>query len=324
MIPKNLQNNNPKSDLNNFKIKKDNQLYLYDLYSKFNIKKANDVLSCGIDLWFLLKEHKKTLEQKLFLENMYTCKDRFCHFCNWRREMKYKKLTYQFIDELHSRKRLRYIFLTLTVPNCHISDLRATIQHMSQSFQRMKQTKRFKSSIVGYMRALEYTVQKDDNSMIHPHFHCMLAVEPAYFSPDRDLYINQDDFMNMWIKALRLDRDFLEVDIRVVKADKYKKTRPSVIAEMIKYTMKDTDIQKVVDFEELTKQLKGIRTFNAGGILKGILKSVKTIDDDLVHLDDEDKDKLWIALERVLFSYEKKANETNYFERKRTKVNNVF
>jgi plasmid rolling circle replication initiator protein Rep len=321
MIAKNFGNNNHQSDLSNFKIKKDSQIYLYDLYESFNHKKANEVLECGIDLWFLLKEHKQTFEQKLFLENMFTCKDRFCHFCNWRREMKYKKLTYKFIDELHSKKRLRYIFLTLTVPNCHISDLRATIQHMSQSFQRMKQTKRFKNSIVGYMRALEYTVQKDDNFMIHPHFHCMLAVEPAYFSPDRDLYINQDEFMKMWIKALRFDRNFLEVDIRVVKVDKYKKTRPSVIAEMIKYTMKDTDIQKVVDFEELTKQLKGVRTFNAGGILKGILKSIKTIDDDLVHLDDKDKSELWKVLERVLVSYEKRVRKTDYFEKKRVKLN---
>jgi len=321
MISKNLQKNNPKSDLNNFKIKKDNQIYLYDLYSKFNIKKANQVLECGIDLYFLLKEHKQTLERKLFLENMYTCKDRFCHFCNWRREMKYKKLTYSFISDLQSKKRFRYIFLTLTVDNCHISDLRATIQQMSEAFKRMKESKRFKNSILGYMRALEFTVQRDNNSMIHPHFHCMLVVEPAYFSPNRDLYINQDEFMKMWIKALRVDREFLSVDVRVVKMDKKRRTRSTVIAELIKYTMKDTDIKKVANFEELTKQLKGVRTFNAGGVLKGILSSVKTIDDDLIHLDDDEKDELWIALERVLFSYENIANKTNYFEKKRVKIN---
>ena len=310
MIPKNLTTN--------FKNHKDKQIYLYDLYAPFNQKKSNEVLQCGIDLWFLLKEHKKTLEQKYFLENMYTCKDRFCNFCNWRREMKYKKLTYEFIDELQSKKRLRYIFLTLTAPNCHISDLRATIQLMSKAFQRMKETVRFKNSILGYLRALEFTVQKDDNSMIHPHFHCMLAVEPAYFSPDRDLYISQNEFVEMWRKALKVDYDPV-VDIRVVKTDKKRKTRPTVIAEMIKYTMKDTDLTRVSDFEELTKQLKNIRNFNAGGILKGILKSVKKIDDDLVHIDDEDKSELWRVLERVLTSYERVAGKTDYFEKKRTK-----
>ena len=313
MIPKNLTTN--------FKNHKDKQIYLYDLYAPFNQKKSNEVLQCGIDLWFLLKEHKKTLEQKYFLENMYTCKDRFCNFCNWRREMKYKKLTYEFIDELQSKKRLRYIFLTLTAPNCHISDLRATIQHMSKAFsESLKKSKKWKSSILGYLRALEFTVQKDDNSMIHPHFHCMLAVEPAYFSPDRDLYISQNEFVEMWRKALKVDYDPV-VDIRVVKTDKKRKTRPTVIAEMIKYTMKDTDLTRVSDFEELTKQLKNIRNFNAGGILKGILKSVKKIDDDLVHIDDEDKSELWRVLERVLTSYERVAGKTDYFEKKRTKLN---
>jgi len=311
----------PKKTTKNFKNNKDKQIYLYDLYASFNQKKANETLQCGIDLWFLLKEHKKTLERKYFLENMYTCKDRFCHFCNWRREMKYKKLTYEFIDKLQSKKRFRYIFLTLTAPNCHISNLRDTIKQMSSAFQRMKETRRFKNSILGYLRALEFTIQKNDNSMIHPHFHCMLAVEPAYFSPDRDLYISQNEFMKMWIKAFRIDIDFLSIDIRVVKTDTRNRTRPSVISELIKYTMKDTDLTRVSDFEELTKQLKNVRNFNAGGVLKGILKSTNKIDDDLIHIDDEDKSKMWKALERVLISYEKVGNQTDYFEKKRTKIN---
>ena len=311
----------PKKTIKNFKDKKDSQIYLYDLYSQFNQKKANDTLQCGIDLWFLLKEHKKTLEQKYFLENMFTCKDRFCHFCNWRREMKYKKLTYEFIDDLQSKKRLRYIFLTLTAPNCHISDLRATIQQMNKAFsESLKKSKKWKNGILGYLRALEITVQEDDNSMMHPHFHCMLAVEPAYFSPDRDLYISQEEFMKMWIKALKLDVDFLSVDIRVVKTDKKRRTRPTVIAEMIKYTMKDTDLTRVSDFEELTKQLKNIRTFNAGGVLKGILNKTNKIDDDLVHIDDKDKSEMWKALERVLVSYERVGKKTDYFEKKRMKL----
>lgn len=302
---------------------KDKQIYLYDLYEPFNQKKANATLNCATQMWFLDKEHIKTKERKLFLENMYTCKDRFCNYCNWRREMKYKKLTYQFIDELHRTKRLRYIFLTLTVPNCHINDLRATIQHMSESFDRLKKRNKWKNGIVGYLRALEYTVQKDDSNMFHPHFHCMLAVEPAYFSPDRDLYISQEEFLQLWRKSTR-DESIKSVDIRVVKPDKYRKTRPSVIAEMIKYTMKDTDLKKVANFEELTKQLKGVRTFNAGGILKEILKKTNKIDDDLVHIEDEvDADELWIVLNRVLYEYEIRDKKRDYYFKKVTKLKEV-
>jgi plasmid rolling circle replication initiator protein Rep len=301
-----------------FKIKKDKQIFLHELYEPFNQKKANDILNCGVDLWFLLKQHKSTLEKKYFLESMYTCKDRFCIFCNWRRELKYKRLTYQFLDDLQRKKRLRYIFLTLTVKNCNISDLRGTIRQMSEAFKRMKESKRFKISILGYLRALEFTIEKGTGDMMHPHFHCMIAVEQIYFSLNRDLYINQEEWVNMWQKALRVDYK-PSVDIRVVEMDRKRKTRPTVIAEMIKYTMKDTDIRKVDDFEELTKQLKGIRIFNAGGILKGILKKTEEIDKDLVHINEEDQSELWTVLERVLYCYEKiiDINKFDYFLKKK-------
>ena len=164
-------------------------------------KKAEQVLNCGVSLWFHLKEHQITKEQKLKLAEMYTCKDRFCPFCNWRRQLKYSKLVYEYLDELQSQKNLRYIFLTLTVPNCHIDDLRATIEHMNKSFQRFHQTKRFKNSILGYLRVLEYTVEKKRKDYIHPHFHILLAVEPRYFVDER--YINQKEFLQMWRDATR-------------------------------------------------------------------------------------------------------------------------
>ena len=75
-----------------FKNTKIKTLPIIDRYMKFNSKKANQVLNCGQILWLTLKEHRLTLEQKLKLAEMYTCKDRFCPFCNWRRELKYKKV----------------------------------------------------------------------------------------------------------------------------------------------------------------------------------------------------------------------------------------
>jgi len=292
----------------NFKKHKLRTLPIYEKYSKFNIKKASQILECGEDLYFYLKEHIITRERKLKLAEMYTCKDRFCPFCNWRRQMKYSKLIYSYLNELQQQKKLRYIFLTLTVPNCHINDLRATIQHMNKSFQRMKETVKWKNSILGFLRVLEYTVQKNDNEMIHPHFHCMLAVEPRYFTDTKNKYLTKNDFMQMWIKALRLDIDFLSVDIRIVKpnAKKNKTADAAVVAEMCKYPLKDTDISKIQNFEELTKQLKNIRNINAGGILKGILKNTNKIDDDLINVDDEVNDNLWIIIEKLLYSFENK------------------
>jgi len=299
-----------------FKKNKIKTLAIYDKYSSFNIKKANQVLSCGEDLYFHLKEHIQTKERKLKLAEMYTCKDRFCPFCNWRRQMKYSKLIYEHITKLQEKKKLRYIFLTLTVKNCHIDDLRATIQHMNKSFQRMHQTVKWKNSILGFLRVLEYTVQKDNSDMIHPHFHCLLAVEPGYFVSTIGKYLSKNDFATMWQKALRVDYTPV-VDIRIVKpnAKKDKNADASVVAEMCKYPLKDTDIAKIKDFEKLVLQLKNIRNINAGGIFKTILKGTEKIDDDLIHIDDENKDELWIIIKKILYSFENHNGKMDYYKK---------
>ena len=118
---------------------------MYDKYFPFNPKKAQNVLECGTALWFNLNQHKQTLEQKFTLKNMYTCKDRFCPFCNWRRELKYSKMIYEHIVALEEQRKLRYIFLTLTVKNCHINDLKATIKLMQKSFERRWESSRSNS-----------------------------------------------------------------------------------------------------------------------------------------------------------------------------------
>jgi len=303
---------------NNFKKHKDRTLPIFDKYNSFNTKKANDILDCGQTLLFHLKEHIQTKEQKLKLAEMYTCKDRFCPFCNWRRQMKYSKLIYSYLNDLQSKKKLRYIFLTLTVKNCHIDDLRATIQHINKSFNRMSKTVRWKNSILGFLRVLEYTADKKQKDFIHPHFHILLVVEPSYFVSTKGKYLSKNDFSDMWQKALRVDYQPV-VDIRIVKPNKEKnKTADAaVVAEMCKYPLKDTDIAKLSNenFKKLVLQLKNVRNINAGGILKTILKGTDKIDDDLINIDDEDKTDLWIIIEKILYSYENINGKLNYYRK---------
>ena len=302
-----------------FKKAKIKTLPIYDKYISFNPKKANAVLDCGQILWFNLKEHMLTKEQKLKLAEMYTCKDRFCPFCNWRRQLKYSKLVYEYLDELQTKKSLRYIFLTLTIPNCHIDDLRATIEHMNKSFQRFHQTKRFKNSILGYLRVLEYTVEKKRKDYIHPHFHILLAVEPRYFVDER--YINQKEFLQMWRDATR-NQNITQVDIRIIKPNKDKNATASAVAEMCKYPLKDTDISKLTteQFEKLVLQLKGIRNINAGGNLKNILKGTEKMDNDLVHIDDEHNDQLWKIIQKISYCFETREKKLNYYLGKQFKI----
>ena len=49
---------------------------------------------------------------------------------------------------------------------------------------------------------------------VHPHFHAMLLVKSTYFHGSH--YINQAEWTDMWVKAMRLDY-YPQVDIRAVK-----------------------------------------------------------------------------------------------------------
>ena len=91
---------------------------------------------------------------------MYTCKNRFCPFCSWRRSRKLSLQGYKILDAIRQKENLRYIFLTLTVQNPKLEDTRLIISHMNKSFQRMSQSLRFKNSIVGFCRILEVHPQE--------------------------------------------------------------------------------------------------------------------------------------------------------------------
>ena len=65
------------------------------------------------------------------------------------------------------------VFLTLTVKNPPVTELRDTLKHMNDSWQRLIQTKRFKSGVAGFLRTTEVTRGNDGDMMAHPHFHFM-------------------------------------------------------------------------------------------------------------------------------------------------------
>ena len=96
----------------------------------------------------------------------------------------------------------RWVFLTLTVKNPPVTELRDTLKAMNSAWQRLAQTKRFKGVVKGFIRTTEVTRGKDGDMMAHPHFHALLLVQSNYFTTN---YIKQNDWVEMWQKALRVD-----------------------------------------------------------------------------------------------------------------------
>ena len=301
-----------------FQDKKIATLGIIEKYQYFNKRKAIDMTDCGQRLQFGLYEHLQTKEQQKKLEEMYTCKDRFCPFCNWRRARKLGIQSYEVLKAIESQNKVRYIFVTFTVKNPLITDLSNTIKHMNASFKRMVETKRFKNSILGFMRALEIPPQKDNNQYIHPHFHCLFVVSDDYFDTKRDLYINQMEWVQMWKKALRADYA-PSVDVRIIKAKNGGDPIAKAVAETVKYPLKSLDLVKMdIDlFQELTIQMKAKRALAFGGIIKEYRKKL-VLDDaeqgDLIY-DGLENEVIWKRIKTLLYEFKNGDYGLQYYEK---------
>lgn len=246
---------------------------------------------------------------KLVLKEVWFCRVRHCPVCQWRRSLKMRAMMYQKIDGIIAQyPSHRWVFLTLTVKNCHITELRQTLSEMNSGWQRLVQTKRFKGVVDGFIRTTEMTRPKRLPNKVHPHFHAMLLVKSTYFNRD---YIKQNEWVDMWIRAMRLDY-FPQVNIKAVKPNKKKTTEENTaqlqdaILETFKYSVKPSDMLAYDDqgdwLCEITKQTHKLRFVATGGVLKGILK--ETLTNEEMIAPNGDKEQLEDDSPRFGFSYE--------------------
>lgn len=301
-----------------FQDKKIRSLRIVEKYQFFNKKKASNMTDCGIRLQFGLYENIQTFEQRKKLEEMYTCKDRFCPFCSWRRSRKLAIQSYELLKAVEADLNVRYIFGTFTIENPLLNDLSATTKHMNASFDRMFKKQRVKTSILGFMRALEIPPQKDNSEYIHPHYHCLFVVPAKYFATNENLYIKQEEWQALWADALRVDY-LPQVDIRIIKSKNGSDPISKAVAETIKYPLKDIDLHKlnIEQFENLTIQMKNKRSLSFGGILKDYRNKLQ-LDDvetgDLIY-DSLENEEIWKRIKSLIYDFKNGEFGLNYYER---------
>ncbi|MGB0849478.1 MAG: protein rep, partial [Thiolinea sp.] len=187
----------------------------------------------------------------------------------------------------------RWLFLTLTVRNCEITELSDTLVQMNKAWNKFIQRKDLKP-IQGWIRTTEVTRGEDRSA--HPHFHVLVMVPTSWFGK---YYVKQGRWVELWRESLQANYD-PNVDIRVVKPKKgsSKTLTPATsaellqgaVAETLKYSTKADDL--LVDeqwFLELTKQTHKKRFLATGGALKNILKMDQETNEDLIHGDDTEE-----------------------------------
>lgn len=195
--------------------------------------------------------------------------------------------------------KARWIFVTLTVRNCDITDLGDTLSQMNKAFQRLKDRKEFKP-VLGWIRTTEVTKGKDGTA--HPHFHALLMVPPSWFTIS---YVKHSRWVELWADCLRVHYR-PNVDVRTVKpkAPEAQQTTgiegtiealQGAVAETLKYSTKPSDMTDDGDsdgwFLELTRQTHKRRFIATGGALKDVLKLDDETDDDLALSEGEGTDE---------------------------------
>ena len=231
-------------------------------------KKAKRCEECGTFPAFELWEHLMTAEQKRKLKHANFCKVRWCPTCAWLKSRKYAGEVRSILIQLEALRPVRYVFLTLTIENPRLTELKDALKTMNRAFNLLTKSPEFKGVVLGYVRALEALGGNTPAGEAHPHYHCLLVVKPSYFTGR--CYITQERWAELWQRCLRVDYVPV-VDVRKVKPKCEGRTaRDSGIFETVKYIAKPQNIGSLCqsDFEELDRQMKGVKQYTHGGVLK--------------------------------------------------------
>jgi plasmid rolling circle replication initiator protein Rep len=274
------------------------------------LKLAERMHSCANRLIFGWSQPDlDTGETKLKLQQSLFCQARHCPVCGWRRSMRNVGRFFSALPDLRAEyPKHRWIFLTLTIKNCDLQDLKATLKTMNTAWKRLIQRQDWPAT--GWIRTVEVT--RSTTGQAHPHFHCMLMVPPSYFSHG---YVRHDQWVERWQSALRIDYSPI-VDVRAIKPKEASQDLHAAAVECLKYGTKVEDGLRSAEWlYGITAQLHKNRFLATGGALAGLL-SERVSNKEMISGDDagdedepneDDQAKLVFEYDRPKRKYKKSS-----------------
>lgn len=241
-------------------------------------RRLEDLRDCGDTLEFaLLPNGRKELRRAWF------CRVRLCPMCMWRRSLKLAARMKKAVELVKAaRPSVRFLFVTFTQKNCDGSELGSVLSLMSSSFSKVLKNKRLAKVVLGYMRSIEVTVNREDWTC-HPHIHAVLAVRADYFTRN---YLKHEDWRSLWQSVMRLDY-LPQVNVKVLKDSDWS------VVEAAKYSVKAIDTLADVPDEwsaarmlvDLTVGLHKRRLATFGGVFRDVKFEEEYGSGDLVHVE---------------------------------------
>ncbi|HEY9711672.1 MAG TPA: protein rep, partial [Oculatellaceae cyanobacterium] len=240
---------------------------------------AQRVSSCAEWLEFRLVPEQSEGLLKLKLSDARFCRVRHCPVCQWRRSLMWKAKAYKILPHVVADyPKYRWLFITLTVKNCKIEELRTTLNWINRAFKRFTELKAWPAK--GWVKSVEVTKGRDGIST-HPHLHILAMVPPSYFSHG---YLSQLKWVELWQQCLRIDYKPI-IDVRAIAKHHDPKV---IIPEILKYQVKEPDLVANREwFLELTRQLHNTRAVAIGGVLRRYMQELEAEPEDLIGKDEE-------------------------------------
>lgn len=244
---------------------------------------ADRVSLCSRVLEFKQVPDGDTGQQKLKLASTNFCRVRHCPICQWRRSLQWKARAHENLPKVVADyPNGRWVFLTLTMKNCPLTDLRETLAHLNQSFRRLTQLKAFPG--MGWIKSVEVTRGKDGKSA-HPHLHCLILLKDSYYQED---YLSKQEWIGLWKQSLRVDYSPV-LDVKSVCPES---SPVALIAEILKYQCKESDMVASAEwFLEYVRQVHKTRAIGVGGVLRDYFRQLEEEPEDLVGHDEEATDE---------------------------------
>jgi len=242
---------------------------------------------CSQLLDFRLVPEEQQGAYRLKLSMARFCHVRTCQICSWRRSLMYKARAYKALPPIVADyPSARYLFVTLTVKNCSVNELRDTLKWMNASFRRLTKLKAWPG--IGYLKTVEVTRGRDGHSA-HPHFHVLVMVPGSYFGRK---YLSQKKWCELWQQSLRVDYQPV-VDIQAIKVNE---SPVGLLSELVKYQCKPSQLIYTDQewFLELTRQLHRTKAIAFGGIFKTYFADFerKESDEEFIGRDEENSEEL--------------------------------
>lgn len=223
-------------------------------------------------------------DSSIKLSKAYFCRVRYCPVCQWRRTMMWKARAFAVIPKLvKEHPTARYLFMTLTVKNVNISDLRLSIKEINYGFRKMTMRKDWPG--LGHIKSLEVTKGKDGPMQAHPHMHILVMVKPSYFWARN--YVSQERWTEIWMECMKLDY-VPQVNIKAIKGD-----IEQGVKETIKYEAKPDELVSngAEWLEALTQQTKKMRRIELAGLLRQYFRELEEEPEDLINVDEDATDE---------------------------------